>query len=43
MLKIPQGLKKVREVNITPDELIDFELRVKDVYEKGKINAPIHL
>ena len=43
MLKIPEGLKKVREVNITPEDLINFELRVKDVYEKGKINAPIHL
>ena len=24
-------------------KLIDFELRVKDVYEKGKIHAPVHL
>ena len=27
----------------TKQKLINFELRVKDIYEKGKIKAPVHL
>jgi pyruvate dehydrogenase E1 component alpha subunit len=43
MLSIPSYLKKVREVNITKEELILFESEVKEKYEDGKIPAPIHL
>jgi TPP-dependent pyruvate/acetoin dehydrogenase alpha subunit len=42
-MKIPEHLKKVRKVEFTPDQLIDFETRVKDKYEKGEIKGPIHL
>ena len=42
-LKIPPHLKKVREITITPQELIDFESRVRDKYEAGDIAGPIHL
>ena len=40
---IPFWYKKVRDISITKQELIDFESKVKDVYESGKINGPIHL
>ena len=43
MLSIPSYLKKVREVNITKEELILFESEVKEKYENGKVPAPIHL
>ena len=43
MLTIPSHLKKVREVNITKEELILFESEVKEKYENGKVPAPIHL
>lgn len=42
-MQIPEKFKKVREINITPEELIDFETRVKEKYEKGEIGGPIHL
>ena len=42
-LHIPKHLKKCREVDITPQELIDFETNVKNLYEEGKIRGPIHL
>ena len=42
-MQIPKKYKKVREINIKPQELIDFETRVKDKYEKGEISGPIHL
>ena len=41
-LKIPKYLEKVRDVTLTKDELIQFELDVKEVYETGEITAPIH-
>ena len=43
MVKIPKHLKKVRDVNITKEELISFETNIKEKYEDGKIPAPIHL
>ena len=43
MIKIPNHLKKVREVDITKEDLISFESEVKEKYEGGKIPAPIHL
>jgi len=42
-LTIPTRLEKVRSVNMTPDELIDFESRVRDAYEAGEIKGPVHL
>ena len=33
----------VRDVAITLDHLINFELRVKEEYEKGTIRGPVHL
>jgi len=42
-LQIPNHLEKVREVQVTPQELIDFEARVRDAYEAGKCAGPIHL
>ena len=42
-MQIPEKFKKVREINITPEELIDFETRVKEKYERGEIGGPIQL
>ena len=42
-MNIPDHLEKVREVSLTPQELIDFETKVKETYEAGKIKGPIHL
>jgi pyruvate dehydrogenase E1 component alpha subunit len=42
-MKIPNHLKKVREVFLSPQYLIDFESKVRDTYEAGKIKGPIHL
>lgn len=40
---IPKHLRKVREVSITKEELIDFETKVADAYNNEKIRAAIHL
>jgi pyruvate dehydrogenase E1 component alpha subunit len=42
-IKIPEYLTKVREVSLTPEELMVFEEKVKEVYEAGDIAAPVHL
>ena len=42
-MNIPNHLRKVRDVSITEQELIDFESKVRDAYEAGKIKGPIHL
>ena len=42
-LYIPDHLKKVREVDITPQELIDFEFKVKEAYEAALCKGPVHL
>ena len=42
-LKIPSHLEKVRKPWYTPQELIDFESHVRDKYEAGEIDGPIHL
>ena len=42
-MKIPEKYQKVRDVSITKQELIDFESKVRDTYEAGKIKGPIHL
>lgn len=40
---IPKNFKKVREVTLTVNDLITFEDKIKKIYEKGDILAPIHL
>lgn len=40
---IPKRLKKVRQIDMSPEELIDFETRIKNKYERGEIKGPIHL
>ena len=42
-MNIPNHLKKVRKVSLSPQELIDFESKVRDTYEAGKVKGPIHL
>lgn len=42
-MQIPSNIKKIRKVNISKVELIEFEEKIKKIYEKGKILAPIHL
>ena len=43
MIRIPNKLERVRDVDLTPKELIDFESRIKEQYENGNIPSPIHL
>ncbi len=43
LVKVPDNLNKVREISITPEELIQFEEDVASEYEDGKIRGPIHL
>ena len=42
-VKIPAYLKKVRKIDITSEELIEFESKIAEQYESGNIKAPIHL
>ena len=44
-LYVPEKFKnkEVNEVKLTADDLIDFELRVKEEYEKGTIGGPVHM
>lgn len=35
--------KEVREVEFTEQDLINFELKVKEEYEKGTIRGPVHM
>ncbi len=42
-MKIPKNLTRVNKVKISIEELIDFEDKIKKIYETGKILAPIHL
>ena len=42
-LNIPKHLKKVRDITVTEETLINFESKVRDAYEDGKIKGPIHL
>jgi hypothetical protein len=42
-MKIPKHYQKVRDVKITPKELIAFEDKVKDAYETAQVKGPIHL
>ena len=42
-MKILDDLKKVREVKLTPSDLMLFEEEVKTRYENAEIKAPTHL
>ncbi len=42
-IQIPSHLRKVREVFTTPEELINFEQKVKEAYEAALCAGPIHL
>lgn len=44
-LYIPEKFrgKEVRDVNLTEQDLINFELRVKEEYESATISGPVHL
>ena len=42
-IQIPHHYTKVKDVSITPEELIKFETKVKDAYENAKVKGPIHL
>jgi len=42
-LIIPKHLRKCRNIITTEQELIDFESKVRDTYEAGKVKGPIHL
>ena len=44
-LYVPESFKdqEVRDVKLTEQDLIDFELRVQDEYEKATISGPVHM
>ncbi len=42
-MKIPNYLKKVRDIKLNEEKLIIFEEEVKKYYEDAKITAPVHL
>ena len=44
-LYIPEKFKdkQVKEVSLTEEDLINFELRVKEEYEKATISGPVHM
>ena len=42
-MNIPSYLNKVREINLTKEDLLLFEDEVKNSYEDAKIVAPVHL
>ena len=44
-LYIPEKFKnkEINDVKLTAEDLINFELRVKEEYEKGTITGPVHM
>ncbi len=42
-MQIPNYLEKVRDINLTKEDLLDFEEEVKKHYEDANISAPVHL
>ena len=42
-MHIPKNLKKKNKVGLSSKDLFNFEEKIKEIYEKGKILAPIHL
>mgnify|MGYP003672519081 FL=1 len=42
-MRIPNYLKKVRKINLSKQDLMDFELDIKNRYENATIRGPVHL
>ena len=44
-LYIPEKFKnqEINEVKLTAEDLINFELRVKEIYESGVVRGPVHM
>ena len=42
-LKNLNNYKKVRDITLTKEDLIQFEEKIVSLWENGKIKAPIHL
>ena len=42
-MKNLNNYKKVRDVNFTKEDLIEFEEKIVSLWEGGKIKAPVHL
>jgi len=42
-MKIPKYLEKVKEVNWTKEQLVQFELDAKKEWESGSVVGPVHL
>ena len=40
---IPKSFKKCKKVKLSIEDLVEFELKVKKMYEGKKIKHPIHL
>ena len=43
MLKNLSNYKKVRDINLTKEDLIKFEKQIVSLWEDGQIKAPVHL
>ena len=43
ILKNLNNYKKVRDINFTKQDLIQFEEHIVSLWENGKIKAPVHL
>ena len=42
-MKNLNNYKKVRHINLTKQDLIDFEEKIVSLWEDGQIRAPVHL
>ena len=42
-MNIPKHYQKIRDVKVTPEDLIAFEDKVKYAYENAQIKGPVHL
>lgn len=42
-MNIPYNLEKVRDIKLTETDLIEFEDKVKEVWETGTVLGPVHL
>ena len=42
-MKNLNNYKKVRDINFTKQDLIDFEEKIVSLWEDGQIRAPVHL
>ena len=43
IVKNLNNYKKVRDINFTKQDLIDFEEKIVSLWEDGQIRAPVHL